>query len=126
MEWSVPRNLLPIVSDETIIEWKNYRCFVAQQPKESIELFHRGRGLFLLLAGGETSTRWAYHYHAINCTKPPLAIVTAARYSSAIHPFSSHFERGVYCVKRGHAYTLSPFFSRHPGSPITGQREQAG
>ena len=26
----------PIVSDETIIEWKNYRRFVAQQPKESI------------------------------------------------------------------------------------------
>ena len=26
----------PILSDETIIEWKNYRRFVAQQPKESI------------------------------------------------------------------------------------------
>ena len=26
----------PIVSDETIIEWKNYRCFIAQHPKEGI------------------------------------------------------------------------------------------
>ena len=26
----------PIVLDETMIEWKNYRCFLAQNPKEKI------------------------------------------------------------------------------------------
>ena len=46
--------------------------------------------------------------YAVNLTYTPLHLALNA----------------VFCVELGHAYMLSPFFSRHPGSPIAVQREQ--